>query len=86
MGSANNRFMAGIWKYVITAFALVASIFAVVYFSDELNIKEYLPYIIIAGVVIHLVLFELYRKENIKRADQKKNELGRRPVQPWEKE
>ncbi len=84
MVSASNRVMQGIWKYIIAAFFLVGLVIAAFFFRDELNIGKYLPFLVIAAVLLHLLLFEKYRKAIIKKGDQEKQERQQKPKYPWD--
>ena len=75
--------MKGTSNYILATFVVVGTAFAMVSYAQELHIRGFLPYIVIAGVAIYLVIFQWYRKAVIR---QRKKELEgyQRSKQPWQ--
>ena len=71
-------------KLNLAAFVVVGSVFALVSYSEELHITKYLPYLVIAGVLIHMVIFNLYRKKIVDERKKEIEALKKRQSQPWE--
>ena len=83
MESASKFLMKGTWKHVLATFFVVGAVFAMVFFAEELHLRKFLPYVILAGVAIYLMIFQWYRKEVIRQRKKEKEDY-KRSKQPWE--
>ncbi len=70
--------------YILLTFAVFFMVLGAYYFSDELGIKRYLQYIVVAGFVLYFLVFFYYRKSVLQ--NSKRENMNTKSKQPWEKE
>ena len=70
-------------KYFVAQGVIVSIVFVAYFWCKEIGICGYLSEIVFASTVTYFVIFWMYRREVVKRAEDEKKSFNR-ASQPWD--